>query len=202
MLKAMVTKHPKEEVTLVLIKPDGVKRGLIGEIVKRFEQRGLKVIAIAMEHASQQKMDGHYPKSKEWVSRIGDKTLKTYKRYGIDPKKQHGTSDPYKIGFEVRGWLITYMISGPIIKIIVKGIHAIDMVRKLSGTTMPNQAELGSIRGDFSADSPAAANKDKRAVHNLVHASETEEEAAHEIAYWFKKNEIYDYKRIEEDLMF
>ncbi len=195
-------KHPKEEVTVVLIKPDGVKRGLIGETIKRFEQRGLKVIALSMDYATKEKMDGHYPKKREWISRLGGKTMKTYKEYGIDPKKQHGTSDLYKIGLEVRSWLINYMTSGPIVKVIVKGIHAIDMVRKLSGVTMPYKAELGSIRGDFSVDSPAAANKDKRAIHNVVHASENEEEVKHEIAYWFKKNDIHDYKRVEEDLMF
>jgi len=85
---------------------------------------------------------------------------------------------------------------------VVKGIHAIDMVRKLAGTTLPYKAQLGSIRGDFSVDSPVAANQDKRAIHNIVHASENEQEAKHEIAYWFKKNEIFDYKRVEENLMF
>ncbi|HIH17303.1 MAG TPA: nucleoside-diphosphate kinase [Nanoarchaeota archaeon] len=200
-MAAQEERHPKEEMTLVLVKPDGVKRGLTGEIIKRLEQRGLKVIALAMEQASKEKMDNHYPKSKEWISRIGEKTLKNYTEYKIDPVKRHGTSDPYKIGLEVRGWLLDYMISGPVVKMVVKGIHAIDMVRKLAGTTLPYKAELGSIRGDFSADSPVAANKDKRAIHNLVHASETQEEAAHEIAYWFKKSELCDYKRIEEDLM-
>ena len=194
-------KHPKEELTLVLIKPDGVKRGLTGEIVRRIEQRGLKVIAIAMDKPSKEKIDNHYPKSKEWITRIGEKTLKTYSEYKIDAQKQHGTADPYKIGLEVREWLMGYMTSGPIVKMVIKGIHAIDMVRKLAGMTMPYKAELGSVRGDFSVDSPAAANKDKRAIHNLMHASETPEEAAHEISYWFKKDELHDYKRIEEDLM-
>ncbi len=194
-------KHPREEMTLVLIKPDGVKRGLTGEIIKRIEQRGLKVISLSMEQASREKMDNHYPKSKEWISRLGEKTLKTYGEYGIDAQKQHGTNDPYKIGLEVRRWLLDYMISGPVAKVVIKGIHAIEMVRKLAGTTLPYKAELGSIRGDFSVDSPAAANKDKRAIHNLMHASETPEEAAHEIAYWFKKDELHDYKRVEEDLM-
>lgn len=195
-------KHPREEMTLVLIKPDGVKRGLIGEIIKRFEQRGLKIIALSMERASRAKIDGHYPKNKEWITRLGEKTLDTYRAYGLDPKKEMNTSDPYKIGMKVRDWLLDFMTSGPIVKMVVKGIHAINMVRKLCGETLPYKAQLGSIRGDFSIDSPAAANKDKRAIHNIVHASENQEEARHEISYWFKKNELHDYKRVEEDLMF
>lgn len=195
-------KHPKEEVTFLLIKPDGVKRGLIGEVIKRLEQRGLKVIALAMEHATKEKVHGHIPNNNEWITRLGNKSLTSYKQYGINAKARHGTNDPYKIGTMVRKWLIDYLTSGPVVKMVVKGIHAIDMVRKLSGTTLPYAAPLGSIRGDFSIDSPAAANKDKRAVHNIVHASENEAEAKHEIAYWFKKNEIYNYKRVEEDLMF
>ena len=195
-------KHPREEVTLVLIKPDGVKRGLIGEIIKRLEQRGLKIIALAMEEPNKEKIDGHYPKNKEWITRLGNKTLATYEKYKVSSKKRHGTSDPYKIGMQVRKWLIDYMASGPIVKMVVKGIHAIDMVRKLCGHTLPNMAEMGTIRGDYSVDSPAAANSAKRAVHNIIHASETPEEAEHEIAYWFSPEEIHEYKRAEEDTMF
>ena len=191
-------KHPKEEVTFVIVKPDGVKRGLTGEIIKRIEQRGLKIIALSMETPSRKKIDGHYPKDKKWVTRLGEKTLATYSKYNIDPKKEMGTNDPVKIGPNVRSWLLDYLTSGPVVKMIVKGVHAVDMVRKLAGQTMPIYAEMGTIRGDYSADSPAAANMDKRPVHNIVHASETPQEARHEIKYWFTKKEIHDYKRAEE----
>ena len=102
----------------------------------------------------------------------------------------------------VRVWLVDYMTSAPLVKMVVQGIHAVDMVRKIAGVTMPYLAEMGTIRGDYSADSPAAANKDKRAVHNIVHASETAEEAAHEIAHWFNPSEVHGYKRTDEDLQF
>jgi nucleoside-diphosphate kinase len=85
---------------------------------------------------------------------------------------------------------------------VIKGIHAVDMVRKLTGNTLPVLAEMGTIRGDFSVDSPIAANKGKRGVRNLIHASETPEEAKHEIEFWFSPEEIHDYKRAEEDIMF
>jgi nucleoside-diphosphate kinase len=194
--------HPKEEMTFLMVKPDGVKRGLVGEIIKRVEQRNLKIIAIDMVRPTRSKMDGHYPKDQAWIKRVGEKTLSTYQKYGYDAKKEIGTDDPEKIGQMVRNWLLDFMCSGPMVKMIIKGVHAVDMVRKLAGATMPSAAEMGTIRGDFSVDSAAAANRDKRSVHNIVHASETSQEARHEIKYWFKASEIFDYKRIEEELTF
>lgn len=196
------TIHPKEEKTLVLIKPDGVKRGLVGEVVSRIEKRGLKIIALEMFMATKEQVDGHLPKDEVWMKKIGEKTLKNYKEYDIDPEKELDSSDPLKIGQMVRSWLIDYLSSGPMVKIIVKGIHAINMVRKIAGPTLPAQAEMGTIRGDFSVDDSTAANRDKRAIHNIIHASENEEEAEHEINFWFAPEKICDYKRAEEDIMF
>jgi len=195
-------KHPKEEKTLLLIKPDGVKRGLVGEIISRIEKRGLKIIALEMIRATKDQIDSHYPKDEKWIKRLGEKTAKNYSDYGMDIKKELGTEDFYEIGKMVRGWLIDYLTSGPMVKMVIKGIHAIEMVRKLVGKSMPSEAEMGTIRGDFSVDDATAANRDKRAVHNIVHASETPEEAEHEINLWFSPEDIYDYKRAEEDIMF
>lgn len=198
----MATLHPREERTLVLVKPDGVKRGLIGDTIHRFEQRGLKVIALKMIWATREEMDSHYPKDVAWTSRVGEKTAKTYEKYGYDLEGELGTTDLLAIGKMVRGWLLDFMTSGPVVKMVVQGVHAVDMVRKIAGVTMPYMADMGTIRGDYSVDSAAAANKEKRSVHNIVHASETPEEAAHEIANWFSKDEIHAYKRMEEDLQF
>ena len=187
--------HPKEERTYVMIKPDGVRKGLVGEVVKRFEQRDLKIVALDMFHATEEEIDKHYPKDKEWISRLGEKTLTTYEKYGFDAKKELGTEDTEEIGNMVRKWLIDFMASAPMVRMVVQGIHAVDMVRKITGVTMPYQADMGTIRGDFSADSPALANKEKRAVENIVHASETPEEAEHEINYWFGDKPIFSYKR-------
>lgn len=194
--------HPKQEQTFVLVKPDGVKRGLVGEIIGRIEQRGLKVIALQMFQATKDQIDGHYPKDEVWTRRVGQKTLKTYEKYGYDAVTELGTADDLEIGTMVRGWLLDGMTSGPVVKMVIQGIHAVDMIRKLAGNTMPSLAEMGTIRGDFSVDSPAAANKDKRSVRNIVHASETPEEASHEISYWFSPQEIHSYARAEEDIMF
>lgn len=194
--------HPKEEQTVVLVKPDGVVRGITGEVIKRIEQRGLKIVSLSMIQASRAQIDGHYPKNKKWIRRLGEKTLATYEKYGYDAQEELGTTDAMEIGKMVRGWVLDFMTSAPIVKMIIKGVHAVDMVRKLAGNTMPYMADAGTIRGDYSVDSPALANKNKRSVRNIVHASETPEEAKHEIEYWFKSSEIYDYKRGDEDVMF
>lgn len=191
-----------EERTVVLIKPDGVKRGLIGEIISRIEKRGLKIIALRMISPTRKQIDEHYPKDLNWVKRLGEKSLATYAKYGWDAKREMGTDDPAKIGKSVRDWILDFMTSGPVVKIVVEGIHAVDMIRKLVGNSIPALAEMGTIRGDFSVDSAALANKNKRAVHNLIHASETPEEAKHELDFWFAPEEIFDYKRAEEDIMF
>ena len=192
----------KQEKTVVLIKPDGVKRGLIGEVITRAEKRGLKIISLEMFQATKEQIDRHYPKDEKWIKRLGEKTLKNYKEYNLDVKKELGTNDTLEIGKMVRGWLVDFMISGPMVKMVIGGVHAINMITKIVGSTMPSQAEMGTIRGDFSVDDATAANRDKRAIHNIVHASETPEEAEHELNFWFAAEDIFDYKRAEEDVMF
>lgn len=192
-------KNPKEEKTFVMVKPDGVRKGLVGEIIHRFEQRDLKVVALEMFQANEERVHDHYPKDSKWINRLGEKTMGTYEKYGMDPIEEMGTKDTMEIGEKVRKWLIEYMVSGPSVRMVIEGVHAVDMVRKIVGPTMPYLAEMGTIRGDFSADSPALANAEKRAVMNLVHASETPEEAMHEIEYWFGKSPIYSYKRFGID---
>ena len=194
----------KEERTFVIVKPDGVKRGLTGEIIRRIEQRGLKIVALEMIWASRAEMDRHYPKNKACITNLGANTLKTYEEYKIpiDIKKEYGTVDPYRIGLKVRDWLLDFMTSGPVVKMAVEGLHAIRMVRKIVGATIPAFAEMGTVRGDYSVDSPALANAAKRAVRNIVHASGNEAEAKNELGMWFKKSQVHDYKRSEEDTMF
>ena len=106
----------------------------------------------------------------------------------------------FEIGQKVREWLLDYMTLAPLVRMIIQGIHAVDTVRKIAGVTQPYLADMGTIRGDFSIDSPILANKEKRATMNLMHASETPEEAKHEIEHWFGKNPpIFDYKRFGVD---
>ena len=193
---------PKEEKTVLLVKPDGVKRGLVGEVIKRVESRGLKIISLKMIVASEDMARDHYPNTDGWLRGMGEKTLDNYRQYGKDPIKELGTDDPLEIGKEIAGWNVDFLTSGPIVAMVIQGIHAVDMVRKIVGKTIPAVAEIGTIRGDFSVDSPTLANIGKRAIHNVVHASGDSSEAAHELEHWFKSEEIHEYKRAEEDIMF
>lgn len=195
-------KQFKEERTLVLAKPDGVKRGLSGEIISRIERRGLKIVAIKMVQATKSQILKHLPTDPEWVLRLGDKGLKTFNDYNLDPVTYLGTKDRKEIGEKVKLGLIEYLMSGPVIAMVIEGIHAITMVRKLAGHTLPVMAEMGTIRGDFSVDSPTVANVEGRSIHNIMHASETPEEAKNEISVWFDPKEIHSYKRAAEDIMF
>ena len=192
----------KTERTFMMVKPDGVARGLTGEIFRRLEDRGLKIVACKMVQPTLEHIHKHVPVSEEWIVRLGGKGLKTFKEYNVDPIKELGTDDPKKIGEMVRQNLVDYLVSGPVIATVVQGIHAIDMVRKIAGDTLPVFAAAGTVRGDYSVDSPAVANLEKRSIKNIMHASETPEEAANEMALWFKPEEIFDYTRAGEDVMY
>lgn len=190
-----------KEKTLVLIKPDGVKRHLIGETIKRFEARGLKIVALQMTWPTKEQMGSHYPKDKEYLTQLGGKTIKTYEEFEISSlKDDFGTDDPYEIGVEIRKFLIDFMTSGPIVKMVVEGVHAIKMVRKIIGNTIPAFAEPGTLRGEFSVDSPAIANIKKRSVKNLIHASGNKQEAEKEIGIWFSPEDLHDYKTLYDFL--
>lgn len=198
-----MAQHPREEITFLMAKPDAVQRGLSGEIITRIEQVGLKVVGLRMFIPTEKQVDDHYPKDEAWITRLGTKTLATYAKYGFDAMAELGTDKAEAIGPKVREWLIRFMTSGPVVAVVIKGVHAVDMVRKLAGHTMPSDAPLGTIRGDYSVDSAAAANRDKRAVFNLVHASETQDEAKHEIEHWFgAKDSLCDYERSDEMVMY
>lgn len=179
---------------VVVIKPDGVKRGLVGEIISRFEIAGLKVVACKMLKADKKRVAGHYPfEREEFLRGMGEKTLKTYADYGKDPMKVFGTRDPLEIGKKINSWNVEFLTSGPVVAILFEGSHAVDNARKIAGATMPVVALPGTIRGDLALDSAAYANEEKRAVKNLVHVSGSDEEAKYEEEVWFGKGEIHEY---------
>jgi len=181
------------ERTVVLIKPDGVKRNLIGEVISRFEKVGLKIVAMKMMWAKGDHLGKHYTDDKEYLISLGKKTLKTYEDYGRDAGKDLGTKDPLELGRMIRGWTIDYVGSGPIVAILLEGRHAVDNVKSIAGPTMPVNAPAGTIRGDFSTDSAAYANPEKRGVENIVHVSGSNEEAAFEEKLWFHESDIHSY---------
>lgn len=187
------------ERTFAMVKPDGVKRGLAGEMLKRFEQAGLKVVGLKMMIPDEALLKKHYlADDKAYIESLGKKTLATYEQYGIDAIKEMGTDDPFTLGEMVNKWLRDFIGSSPVIAMVLEGRHAVDNVRSIAGPTMPVNAPAGSIRGDFSTDSAYYANMEKRPVLNLVHASGSKEEADTEIALWFTPEELFEYKRVEE----
>jgi nucleoside-diphosphate kinase len=195
-------KEIRRERTLVFLKPDGVQRGLSGEVLARFERAGLKVVGMKMVWPGRELLDRHYPNDESFLRTIGGKTKEAFAAYGMDVRKESGTDDALAIGRQVRGWLIDYVSSGPVAAFVLEGIHAVTVVRKLVGDTLPYRAAPGTIRGDFSIDSPTVANLMKRPVRNLIHASGSLEEAALEIPLWFDERELYEYARADERAMF
>ena len=188
------------ERTLVLIKPDALKRGIVGEITSRFEKVGLKIVGCKMVKVDRAFAQKHYPVTDEWYMKVGNNTLTDCEKYGIDVVKNLGTDKPLEIGKLVWKWNVDYLVSGPIIALVLEGNHAIENVRMMVGATTPTVAVPGTIRGDFSLESAIFANSLGRAIFNLVHASSSTDEAEREIKMWFDKSEIHDYKRLEEYL--
>lgn len=182
------------EQTLVVLKPDTIEKGLIGEIVTRFEKVGLKIVAVKLLTAHKELVERHYPVDREelWVG-IGNKTLDNYRDLDMNPKDSLGTNDPKEIGKMVRVWLMDYLMKGPVLAMVLEAPHAVELVRKMAGHTLPLIAAPGTIRGDYAYDSSYLANSNKRAIENLLHASGTKEEAEYEIPLWFTAKEIHKY---------
>jgi nucleoside-diphosphate kinase len=173
------------EKTLVILKPDAYVRGLTGEIIARFERAGLKIEQIRISQGEDATVDDHYPRDEGWLGTVGGKTLADYEKLGISAVEKLGTTDAIEIGQKVRGWLIAFMQSAPIVPMVLSGNRAIETVRKIVGATLPVSAIPGTIRGDYSSDSADLANDELRPVRNLIHASGDPEEAAREIKLWF-----------------
>lgn len=198
-----VVQQIKFERTFCMIKPDGVMRGVVGDIIHRFEKVGLKVVAMKMMVPTIDQVKAHYPMSDEaWVHRLGEKSVSGFDKLPITPLEVFGTDDKDQLGREVVDGLVHYMTSGPVVAMVIEGIQAIDMVRKLCGSTLPFQADVGTIRGDYSVDSPSVANAEKRSIHNLIHASENSKEAVTEIGIWFKGEKIPSYKLTSDSVMY
>lgn len=190
------------EQTLIVYKPDALARGLVGEILQRFERVGLKIVGMKMMRVSKILADKHYPASREtFINGMGKKTLENYLSLGIDPVKEFGSDDPHVIGLAIREWLVTMITADPVIAVVLEGPHAVELVRKMVGHTLPLASAPGTIRGDYSFDSSYLANTGSRPIKNLLHASGELEEAKYEVDLWFEKPEIHSYKRVEEEVM-
>jgi nucleoside-diphosphate kinase len=193
---------PKKERTLIVIKHDGVNRGLSGEILHRYEKAGLKLVGMKMLHPSKQMADAHYQATDEDLERMGNNTLRDAAEKGTDVKAKFGTDDAKEIGKFIKKWLIDYLNEGPVLAFVLEGYNAIKIGRKITGATLPSEAAPGTIRGDLTHDNPELANFYDRPMRNLVHASGKPSEAEFEIDLWFKPEELFNYSRVDEEAMF
>lgn len=183
------------EQTLIIIKPDAVKRGLIGTIFEYFENVGLKLLAAKMVKPDREVIKNHYPGTKEWITEMGQKTLASFKQSGADVKKTLKTDDPFKLGQFVYDRLIKYWMEGPIIVSVWQGPHAIEIARKIRGHTIPYLAQSGTIHATYSYDSSPLSASLNRVVKTFVHASGGKDEAEREIGYWFGTLDFRSYER-------
>ncbi len=190
--------HLKEERTLVIIKPDGVQRSLIGEIIKRYERIGLKLVATKMLVPTAEQIEKHYTLDPNWRRVTGEKTIKGYQDKGLTPP----SLDPLEITAKILANGVKFMTAGPVIVMVWQGAHAVKIVRKITGGTEPLTSDAGTIRGDFVLDSYQMADGDDRFVRNLVHASGSPEEAEMEIKHWFKDDEIINYRLVQEQILY
>ncbi len=188
---------PKQR-TLILIKPDGIQRSLIGEIIKRYERTGLKLSAMKMVVPTVEQVEKHYTIDPEWLFKCGSKAIASYESKGATPP----SSDPVEVGRNVLNNLKKYMSSGPVIAMIWTGMNAVGVVRKITGSTEPLTSDVGTIRGDLTIDSYEVSDTSKRSVRNLIHASSSVEEALDEIPIWFKQEEIISYKLFNEVVLY
>ncbi|NMC51362.1 nucleoside-diphosphate kinase [Candidatus Kuenenbacteria bacterium] len=187
----------KRERTLVILKPDAVQRALIGEIVKRFEQTGLRLAAIKIMMAKEEALWSHYNKDDKWFLEKGEMLVGKMKDKGLTPEKE-----PVEYGKDIVRQLVEFMTAGPVIPMVFEGNQAVAVVRKITGGTEPATSDVGTIRGDYTVDSYDLANLSGRAVRNLVHCSESPEEAEREIKLWFDDNEILSYNLAHDKILY
>jgi len=190
--------HPKSERTLVIVKPDGVQRSLIGEVISRYERMGLKLIGVKMIIPTSELVEKHYLADPNWKMNVGTKTLAAYEKKGETPP----SPDPLVIGETVLKMLKTYLTSGPVVPMVWEGVHAVEVVKKITGGTEPRTSDVGTIRGDFMLDSYLLSDGDSRAVRNLVHISGKSEDAITEIPIWFTPEELISYHHIQEHILY
>jgi len=187
------------ERTLVIIKPDGVQRNLVGDIISRFEGIGLKIVGLQFRVPTESEVREHYTLDPNWVELVGKKLIEAKVKSGENDWKDR---DAREVGGDILERLITYIIAGPVAMVVVEGVHAAEVVRKIVGGTEPRSSDVGTIRGDYVLDSYALAERDKRAVRNLVHASGSVEEAEKEIALWFSSDQLVTYTHVQEKILY
>ncbi len=189
--------NPKKEKTFVILKPDAVQRGLIGETIKRIENTGLKLVALKLVMATEDQLWKHYNKDDAWFMKKGERTIEERKAAGMPIEKE-----PIEYGKDIIRALVKFMSCGPIVPMIWEGNQAVGIVKKIVGATEPLSSDGGTIRGDYTLDSYELASLDERAVRNLIHCSDPVADAEREIPIWFTPEEILKYRLIAEQILY
>jgi nucleoside-diphosphate kinase len=189
--------HPSQEKTFVIIKPDGVQRSLIGEIIKRFERSGLKLMGLKMVLPTTEQCWTHYNKTDEWFVQKGENTVRGREAAGLPVEKP-----AIEYGRDIVKALVKFMTSGPVVAMVWSGNQSVAIVKKLVGGTEPATSDIGTIRGDLTLDSYDLSSFDSRAVRNLIHCSDKPTEAEREIGIWFKPEELLKYRLINEEILY
>lgn len=179
------------ERTLVIFKPDAVQRAIIGEILARFERTGLKIVGMKMILPEMELLRKHYPD--DLVPIVGGKTKADWDSYGLE----YGETVE-EIGEMIVDATRKFMRSAPVIALVLEGGHSVEVVRKMVGKTGPKDSLPGTIRGDYAHLSLGNASLQKKGAANILHASGTVEEAKQEIAMWFDKSELFEYKTVHD----
>lgn len=188
-----------KERTFVMIKPDGVQRSLIGEITKRFERAGLKLAYLNMGLLDEAKLWEHYSKDDEWYERKGAGVMKDLKEAGKDVDESRGAME---YGKDIVRAVVTFMMAGPVVTIVLEGNQAVAVVKKLVGGTEPSTSDVGTIRGDFTLDSYGISAIDNRAVRNLIHCSDSVDEARREIELWLGDKSLLNYRTVQDAILY
>ncbi len=194
----IMTQQKQKERTLVVIKPDGVQRSLVGEIIKRYERSGLKLVAMKFMIPDPEMVRRHYLIDPEWLRKVGEKSIAAYQKRG----QKAPYDDPVEYGEFIVSKLVNYLSASPVVAMVWEGNQAVGIVRKITGGTEPLTSDVGTIRGDFTIDSYELGDAGDRAIRNLIHASGTTEDAGKEIALWFKPEELMEYRLIQEQILY
>ena len=186
-----------EERSLIVLKPDTVQRSLVGEIIKRIEQTGLKLTAMKMLVPERDQLVQHYNKDEVWFKEKGANIVRDLEAQGRPIEKE-----AIEYGRDIIEMMVVYMQKAPVVAFVAEGNQAVAVVKKLVGSTEPTTSDVGTIRGDFTIDSYSHSAFEDRGVRNLVHCSDSPEEAEREIALWFTDEEIMRYVTAQERIMY
>ncbi|MDD4661737.1 MAG: nucleoside-diphosphate kinase [Candidatus Pacebacteria bacterium] len=187
----------QKERTFVIIKPDGVQRSLVGEIISRFERAGLKITTLKLGYAEEAKCWEHYSKDDVWFEAKGQITIKSRQDNNLPI-----TKSAIEYGKDIIRALVNYMTCSPVVFMVLEGNSAVQIVKKLVGGTEPLTSEVGTIRGDYTLDSYELSNVDERAVRNLIHCSDKPEEAEREIKLWLKEEDLLSYNLLSHQILY